>query len=155
MSVKTIACLAIIRIITPWTGCCVAGEGGDSMLGKKKSNEELKAFLGRGTEFDGKLFFTGSVRLDGTFKGVVQGGGTLVVGETADVKADVTVENLLVSGEIVGTVEVKKKLEIFSAGKLCGSVKTATFVIHEGGIFQGECRMSRPAEVTKIAVVEG
>jgi len=50
------------------------------MVGKKKI-EEVKAFLGKGTEFEGKLLFTGSVRIEGKFKGQVVGGGTLNVGE--------------------------------------------------------------------------
>ena len=47
------------------------------MLGKKKSdNEEVRAFLGKGAEFTGKLMFNGSVRIDGDFKGAIFGNGT-------------------------------------------------------------------------------
>ncbi|RLB84336.1 MAG: polymer-forming cytoskeletal protein, partial [Deltaproteobacteria bacterium] len=46
----------------------------------KKTREEMSAFLGEGTEFEGKLSFTGSVRLDGRFKGEIFSEGTLVVG---------------------------------------------------------------------------
>ena len=36
------------------------------MLGKKKrEEEEIRAFLGKGAEFTGKLMFNGSVRIDG------------------------------------------------------------------------------------------
>jgi len=31
---------------------------------KKKDAEEIKAFLGQGAEFSGKLIFNGSVRID-------------------------------------------------------------------------------------------
>jgi cytoskeletal protein CcmA (bactofilin family) len=48
------------------------------MVGKKKI-EEVKAFLGKGTEFEGKLLFTGSVRIEGKFKGQVVGGGPLTL----------------------------------------------------------------------------
>mgnify|MGYP001592992581 CR=1 FL=1 len=38
------------------------------MLGKKKKEEEeVRAFLGKGAEFTGKLIFNGSVRIDGDF----------------------------------------------------------------------------------------
>jgi cytoskeletal protein CcmA (bactofilin family) len=30
----------------------------------KKSKDEINAFLGRGTEFEGKFSFTGAVRVD-------------------------------------------------------------------------------------------
>jgi len=51
------------------------------MLNKAKKEIDIKAFLGEGTEFEGKLIFTGAVRLDGKFQGEILGKGTLVVGQ--------------------------------------------------------------------------
>ena len=53
------------------------------MLGKKKrEEEEVRAFLGKGAEFTGKLMVDGAVRIDGDFKGAIFGSGMLVIGET-------------------------------------------------------------------------
>lgn len=108
---------------------------------KKKDDDEIKAFLGKGTEFEGKLVFSGSVRLDGRFKGDIMGGGTLIVGEGAQVEATISVDNLLIGGNLQGSVEVKKRVEIFSTGKFIGTVTTPVFVIQDGGVFEGDCRM--------------
>ena len=110
------------------------------MTNKNKENE-VKAFLGQGTEFDGKLMFGGSVRIDGDFKGEILGGGTLIVGESANIEANIVVDNLLVSGDVRGSIEIKKRVEIFSTGRLLGNVKTTTFVIQEGAVFEGDCQM--------------
>jgi cytoskeletal protein CcmA (bactofilin family) len=109
------------------------------MIGKKKI-EEIKAFLGKGTEFEGKLLFTGYVRIDGKFKGEIVG-GTLNIGEGAHVEADIIVDNVLINGEAIGSVEVKKRSEIFSKGRINGNLQTAALVIHEGGFFDGSCHM--------------
>ncbi len=110
------------------------------MANKNKENE-VKAFLGKGTEFDGKLMFDGSVRIDGDFKGEILGGGTLIVGESANIEADIAVDNLLVGGKVQGNIETKKKVEILSTGRLMGNVKTGIFVVQEGAIFEGDCQM--------------
>ncbi|MCD6353804.1 MAG: polymer-forming cytoskeletal protein [Proteobacteria bacterium] len=110
------------------------------MTDKNKENE-VKAFLGEGTEFDGKLMFGGSVRIDGNFKGEILGGGTLIVGESANIEANIAVDNLLVSGDVRGSIEIKKRVEIFSTGRLLGNVKTTIFVIQEGAVFEGDCQM--------------
>lgn len=110
------------------------------MTNKNKENE-VKAFLGQGTEFDGKLMFGGSVRIDGDFKGEILGGGTLIVGESANIEANIVVDNLLVSGDVRGSIEIKERVEIFSTGRLLGNVKTTTFVIQEGAVFEGDCQM--------------
>ena len=110
-------------------------------MSNRKNENEVKAFLGKGTEFDGKLMFDGSVRIDGDFKGEILGGGTLVVGEGANIEANVVVDDLLVSGDVRGSIEVKERVEIHSTGRLFGNVKTTVFVIQEGAMFEGDCQM--------------
>ena len=39
---------------------------------------EIKAFLGPGSEFEGKLIFDDIVRLDGTFRGEITSKDTLI-----------------------------------------------------------------------------
>ena len=51
------------------------------MWEKKKEIEEVKAVLGKGAEFIGKLIFDGAVRIDGDFQGEIYGQGSLEIGE--------------------------------------------------------------------------
>ena len=116
------------------------------MWEKKKEVEEIKAFLGQGAEFEGKLIFNGSVRIDGKFQGEIFGQGSLVVGQGATVKADIAVKSIYISGEVQGKIEVKEKINIHSTGKFLGDVRTPVFIMEEGAIFDG---MSHMAEITK------
>ena len=124
------------------------------MLGKKKKEEEeVRAFLGKGAEFTGKLMFNGSVRIDGDFKGAIFGNGTLVIGEGAQIEADVRVDSVLVSGEVRGQIDVKKKIRIYSAGKVTGDLNTPILSVEEGAFFEGACRMKRnEAEVHTLSL---
>ena len=115
------------------------------MLNKGKKEIDIKAFLGEGTEFEGKLIFTGAVRLDGKFKGEILGKGTLVVGQGARIEADINVDSLMVGGDVRGAVEVRERMEIDTTGKFYGNVRTGIFVIHEGGLFEGNCQMDKGA----------
>jgi cytoskeletal protein CcmA (bactofilin family) len=114
------------------------------MLGrKKKEEEEVRAFLGKGAEFTGKLMFNGAVRIDGDFKGDIFGNGTLVVGEGAEVEADIHADSVLISGMVRGQIDVKKMLKIYSTGRLLGDVSALSFSIEEGAFFEGNCHMTR------------
>lgn len=113
------------------------------MLNKGKKEIEIKAFLGEGTEFEGKLIFTGAVRLDGKFKGEILGKGTLVVGQGARIDANINVDSLMVGGDVRGAVEVRERMEIDTTGKFYGNIKTGIFIIHEGGLFEGSCQMEK------------
>ena len=113
------------------------------MMNKGKKEIDIKAVLGEGTEFEGKLIFTGAVRLDGKFKGEILGKGTLVVGQGARIEADINVDSLMVGGDVRGAVEVRERMEIDTTGKFYGNIRTGIFVIHEGGLFEGNCQMEK------------
>jgi cytoskeletal protein CcmA (bactofilin family) len=101
----------------------------------------INALLGKGSEFEGKLIFEGTVRIDGVFKGEIESSDNLVVGESAVVKAEIRVNNIMVSGEIEGNIEANTRVEIRAPGKVIGNIKTPTLIIEEGVIFEGSCRM--------------
>ena len=120
------------------------------MFGSKKRNNEIEAFLGRGSSFKGNLNFEGSIRIDGDFDGEIVGTGMLVIGEGAQIKADIDVGSLYISGDVIGTIDVKDKIKIFSTGRLFGNIKTSSIAIEEGGIFEGYSRMVSDASGTHI-----
>lgn len=120
-----------------------------------KKRDEINAFLGSNTEFEGKLSFSGTVRVDGRFKGEIHTEGTLIVGETANIESNVYVSHVIVSGEIRGNIVAGKKIEIHAPGKVFGNIEAPAIIIEEGVIFEGSCRMSKPSqsEEQKLAVV--
>ncbi len=109
---------------------------------KKNMGEDIKAFLGKGAEFNGKLVLNGSVRIDGEFRGEALGSGTLFIGEGAYAEADIAVDSIVISGEVRGNLIIKERTEISSTGRLVGNVKTALLVVREGAVIDGACQMS-------------
>jgi cytoskeletal protein CcmA (bactofilin family) len=120
-----------------------------------KRKDEINAFLGSDTEFEGKLSFSGTVRIDGRFKGEIYTEGTLIVGETAHIESSVYVNHIIVSGEIRGNIVAAKRIEIHAPGKVYGNIESPVVVIDEGVIFEGNCKMSEQgqSEEQKLAVV--
>ncbi len=129
-------------------------QGGQTMKGKKNETEskpansgsgptDMKAVLGKGSEFEGTLKFEGTVRIDGKFQGEVHSEGTLIVGENAVINGNVYVDSAVVSGEIRGNVKAKNRVELRAPGKLYGDMESPAIIIEEGVIFDGNCRMSK------------
>lgn len=110
---------------------------------------EIKAFLGEGTDFKGILTFEGTVRIDGQMEGEVFTKDTLVIGETAVVKAEINVNNIAISGVVKGNINATGKIEVHRPGKLFGNVKTPSLYIEEGVIFEGSCSMARETGESK------
>ncbi len=104
-------------------------------------SEEISAYLGKETTFQGKMTFEGVFRLDGKFEGEIFESGTLIVGETANIKGKVELQTLIINGRVDGEVYARTRVEIHSTGKVYGTLSTPILTINEGGIFEGDCKM--------------
>ncbi len=109
-------------------------------IGSARPGDE-DALLGRGSEFEGKLTFEGTVRIVGKFTGEIFSEGTLVVGEGAKVQATITVDTVIIQGEVVGDIKARSGVELHAPGRLQGNLQTGSLVIQKGGVFDGHCTM--------------
>ena len=110
---------------------------------KKRGREEkTNSIIGLGTEFKGTLKDRGSVRVDGRFEGEIETEGSVIVGEEAEVKANIKAKSVIIGGKVIGDIDCEGKVEISSTGSLEGKVKASDLTIAEGAFFNGECRMN-------------
>jgi len=107
----------------------------------KKIKDQINAFLGKGTEFEGKLSFSGAVRIDGRFKGEIFTEGTLILGEAAVVESDIEASHIIISGEVHGNILAKSRIEIHAPGRVFGNIQAPVVTIDEGVVFEGNCQM--------------
>lgn len=112
---------------------------------------EIKAFLGPGSKFEGKLFFDEIVRLDGSFKGEIDSKDTLIVGETADVEGEINVGSFILSGRFKGNVKAVTRVELRRPAQIEGTIEAPVLSIEEGVTLNGSVSMST-AGVKKPAV---
>ncbi len=102
---------------------------------------ELNALLGKGSQFEGKLLFEGAVRIDGKFSGEIISTDTLIIGEGAEVKANIQVGSLTCLGDFTGDIRATKSIELKAPAKVRGNLTTASIVIERGVYFDGACKM--------------
>lgn len=117
---------------------------------------EIAALLGRGTEFRGKLVFEGRVRIDGRLVGEVHGDGMLVVGEGAEVAAEVDVASLLVlaGGTVRGGVRARELVELHAESRVVGDIETPRLFVDKGAHFDGHCRMNDGTPSERLPLAE-
>ena len=110
----------------------------------KNLNDQVNGLIGKNSEFEGKLSFTGTVRIDGRFKGEITAGDTVIVGETGVLEADIHVSNIVIKGEIRGNVLAKKRIELQAPAKVYGNIQAPTVTMEQGVVLEGTCRMQDP-----------
>ena len=104
---------------------------------------EINALLGRRTEYEGKLTFEGRVRIDGKFKGQIWSADILILGEGADLEAEIEVGTLIVRGGVVrGTVIARDLVEIHAGARVYADVASPQLFIDKGAVFEGKTTMT-------------
>src|SRR3954468_8021012 len=112
---------------------------------------EINTLLGRGTSFEGKLTFEGTVRIDGKLSGEIFSDDILVVGEGAEVKAKIGVGTLIVEGNVEGNVRAGKLIELHAPARVRGNLETPQLFIDKGVVFEGNCKMEGLAPTRRAA----
>src|SRR5262245_22101848 len=109
----------------------------------RRRPNEITALLGRGTEFEGKLYFEGCVRIDGTFRGDIRGDDVLIVGEGALIEGTIEVATCIVTaGEVRADIRAKDGIELYPPAKVVGALHAPAIFIDRGVQFEGTCTMA-------------
>ena len=100
-----------------------------------KKKDIIDSFIGGNGSFEGRLSFTGTVRIDGEFKGEINATGHLVVGTDGRITGDVNAGSVVCSGEIRGNVVVEEYAEFRVPAKAYCELTAPRVVIEEGVVF--------------------
>jgi cytoskeletal protein CcmA (bactofilin family) len=103
--------------------------------------EALTAFIDQGSEFEGKLSFKNTVRIDGSFKGEITSENTLIVGEPGVVMATIRSRQVIVSGEVTGDIIASERLVLHKTAHVEGDIQTPKLVVEDGAELIGSIKM--------------
>ncbi len=118
------------------------------VLGKERSDlgmpnldrgrdDRVATTLSEDTEFTGNLKFERTLKIEGKFKGDLTSTGTLIVGRTGQVEAEIKVGAIIVEGKISGNITAAELVDLRSTAQLHGDVTAGKIKIEEGVVFVG------------------
>ncbi len=98
--------------------------------------------IGRGTKVVGKLSFGATARIEGEVEGEIVG-EEVIVTETAVINARITAQSITIAGTVNGDITARQRIELMATARARGTLKTPNLVLHEGAMFDGDCKMPR------------
>ncbi len=106
-------------------------------------DEREVTVVGPGATLEGNIVSAGSLRIDGQVKGEISSDGDVILSPQSQVEADISAENVTISGRFKGNITVKGTAELTRGGRLDGNVTSKTLIVQEGGVFQGQSTMEQ------------
>lgn len=107
---------------------------------RELNESRLAGLIDQESEFRGDLIFKGSFRIEGYLKGTITSDALLIVGEKGKVEADVKVGQLVVNGEVRGTLQATERVEIHDKGRVFGTILSPKLVVEEGAYLEATCQ---------------
>src|SRR5438445_13274129 len=87
---------------------------------KPAGSNGLTAFIDEGSEIEGQYTFSGTVMLNGRFKGEISTTDMLIIGDKGVINGDIRAGQVLVRGEVAGNVSGAERLEVKRTARLFG-----------------------------------
>ncbi len=99
--------------------------------------------VGEKIQIHGELTGEGDIQLMGAFRGTIDLAGTIVIGESAQVEADIAATNIIVGGHVKGNLVASGRVDLLPTGSVTGNVKTGSIAAAEGASLKGEIEIER------------
>ncbi|HMG34290.1 MAG TPA: polymer-forming cytoskeletal protein [Blastocatellia bacterium] len=113
-------------------------------LGKTENSGPDYGVVGQGIEITGDITFADQLQVYGKISGKIHSkSGTLVIGESGQLDAEVDVGTCVIYGAVRGNVAGRAKVEIRRTGRITGDVQTPVLLVEEGAVFNGVIRMGQ------------
>jgi cytoskeletal protein CcmA (bactofilin family) len=120
-----------------------SGSGGSGVGSGGLGN--LTAFIDQGSEFEGKLSFKDTVRIDGKFSGEITSENTLIVGESGQITATIRSLSVVISGLVEGDIFAAEQVILHKSAVVTGDVEAPIVVMEEGAQLNGHVKMGTPS----------
>jgi cytoskeletal protein CcmA (bactofilin family) len=102
-----------------------------------------RAVLGGGLALRGEISGEGDFHIYGRFEGEIDVSGRVIVGEAAQVDANINAAAIVIAGKVRGNLSATTRLDILPSGVLTGTLRAGSFSAAEGSSVKGEIWLER------------
>ncbi len=101
----------------------------------------FETVIGAGCTIEGEMISKGNIRIDGVFTGTLEIGGNVLVGETAQINADIDAKNTSIAGKVRGNVS-GNRVQLLRTARVWGDIRATALSTEEGAFIDGKISMT-------------
>ena len=112
----------------------------------KKYLDSVETWIGLDTTFKGNIISNKAVRIDGKMIGNIEKSEGVVIGESAEIKGNITAKYIVIGGRVEGNIIATDGIELLDKSVVIGNIQTTILSISEGAFFEGKSTMIKQQE---------
>lgn len=118
-----------------------------------QARDSVISIIGPGMRVVGDCKTEGTLRIEGTVEGKVEAGKAVVVGKDGAVHGDISTQDAVIGGHVVGTITAQSRLELQATCVIEGEIRAKRIKLDEGGRVDGTVKSG--AETTSATSAQG
>ncbi len=118
------------------------------LVGASKQPLEVSV-IGEDMEVVGRVHSSGVVKVSGTVLGNVSADAQILVAKGGRVEGDVCAREVVLNGEVYGSVMAEKRVELQGSAVIHGDIRTPRLMIHEGAAVDADVCMAHSKAVVQ------
>jgi cytoskeletal protein CcmA (bactofilin family) len=107
--------------------------------------EAVISIIGAGMTLVGDTDTDGSLRVEGTIRGSVRAGKSVVVGKDGLVDGSVFTQDAVIAGRVSGGIHAESRLELQATSEVAGEIVAPRMQVEEGAKVQGQVAVGESA----------
>jgi cytoskeletal protein CcmA (bactofilin family) len=113
------------------------------------------SMIGKSIVIKGEITASDPVYVYGRVEGSINAPAHRVtIGKEGRVKADIHAREVVIMGEVCGTLDSRERVEIRSDGSLMGDLSTSRIYVEEGAVLSGSIDVHKPSKKEKAEARE-
>jgi cytoskeletal protein CcmA (bactofilin family) len=106
------------------------------------NGQTTQSQIGSDVEISGNVKCAGGLRIDGKLEGDLNCGGDAVIGKSATLKGNLSVNSISVEGTVNGNINAKDRIELKSTARVTGDIKAKRLAVEDGTTFVGRSEVN-------------
>ena len=112
--------------------------------------EAVISIIGTGMTLEGDSETDGSLRVEGTIRGNVRAGKSVVIGKDGLVDGSIFTQDAVVAGRVSGGIHAVSRLELLATSEVSGEIEAPRMQVEEGAKVQGQVAVGESAGAFKV-----
>ncbi len=125
------------------------------LLDDEQSDGNLISIVGTGMTIEGDSETEGSLRIEGTVRGNVRAGKSVVLGKDGLIEGNIFTQNAVIAGRVLGAIYAESCLEIQATSVLFGEIQARRIHVEVGAALQGQMAVGEGAVVKSAPKGDG
>jgi cytoskeletal protein CcmA (bactofilin family) len=105
-------------------------------------DQAAKTVIAEDVEIVGSVKSTGDIHLSGKLSGDLTCNGNATIGQSANIKGNISADSTTISGQVNGNVSAKDRIEMKATARVNGDIRAKRLTVEDGVTFVGKSEVN-------------